>query len=68
MGIARSPARPRVILRKGPFDVRRVKAALRRILEMPGDPKVKGKTTEQIVQLARATREKIWKEKLAARP
>ena len=48
--------------------MRRVKAALRRLLEAPGDSRLKGKTTEQIVQMARATRERIWKEKLAARP
>ena len=67
MGIAREPARPQVVLRRGQADPRRVKAALRRILEAPGDPKVKGKTTEQIVQLARATREQVWKEEFASR-
>jgi hypothetical protein len=67
MGIAREPARPQVVLRRGQADPRRVKAALRRILEAPGDPRLKGKTTEQIVQLARTTREKLWKKQLASR-
>jgi len=68
MGIAHAPARPRVVLKKGHPDPRRIKTALRRLLEAPTDPKLKGKTTEQIVQMARSTREQIWKEKLAPRP
>jgi hypothetical protein len=68
MEIAHAPERPQVVLKKGHPDPRRVKAALRRILEAPAEPKLKGKTTEQIVQMARATREQIWKEKLAPRP
>jgi len=68
MGIAHAPVRPRFVLKKGHPDPRRIKAALRRLLEAPGDPKLRGKTKEQIVKMARSTREEIWKEKLAPRP
>ena len=67
MSTVRAPSRPRVVLKKGHSDQRRIKAALRKLLDSPADSKLKGKSTEQIVQIARSTREQIWKEKLAPR-
>jgi len=52
-------------IRKGRPDVARARALLRRWFETPPDARVKPVTADEAVQMARRTRERIWKQKLA---
>ena len=54
-------------LHKGHPDIARAKAILHRWFETPVDARQKKVTVEQAVQMARRTRERIWKEKFTAR-
>jgi len=54
-------------IRRGHPDVARARALLRRWFETPPDARVKPVTPDEAVRMARRTRERIWKQKLAAR-
>ena len=55
-------------IRRGRPDIARARALLRRWFETPPDARVKPVTADEAVQMARRTRERIWKQKFATRP
>jgi len=57
-------------LRKLPLQerMRRAREILERVKARGPDPNVRGKTMDEIVQMVKRTREKMAKERLAARP